>query len=135
MVIPFKKGTMNLSSAAGNDGYLIGSRCRACGAVAFPRREICHKCLSNDLAEVPLSNRGKLASFTVAWAAPSGFQPPLMLGYVDLPEGIRLLSMITGCDPSPHALELGQEMQLVFEQIGTDEAGNCVVAYKFRPVS
>lgn len=135
MIIPFKEGVMHLSSSAADENYLIGSKCQACGAVAFPKRAVCHKCLNDKVAEIPLSRRGKLASFTVAWAAPQGFKPPLMQGYIDLPEGVRLFSLITGCEPSPYALELGQDMDLVFEQLGTDEAGNQIVAYKFKPVS
>jgi uncharacterized OB-fold protein len=126
---------MHLSSASPDENYLIGSKCRSCGAVAFPKRVICHKCRQDTLEEIPLGKRGKLASFTVAWAAPEGFKPPLALGYIDLPEGVRLLSMITGCEPSSDALALGQEMTLVFEEIRTDDAGNHIVAFKFRPVS
>ena len=58
----------------------------------------------------------------------------MMLGYVDMPEGVRLLSMITGCKASYNALDLGQEMGLVFEPIRTDEAGNQVMAFKFKPI-
>ena len=88
MMIPFKKGVMHLSSASPDENYLIGSKCRSCGAVAFPKRVICHKCRQDTLEEIPLGKRGKLASFTVAWAAPEGFKPPLALGYIDLPEGV-----------------------------------------------
>ena len=134
MTIPFKQGIMHLSSSAKDENYLVGSKCEACGTIAFPKRVVCHKCLSQSLAETPLSRRGKLASFTVAWAAPSGFEPPLMQGYIDLPEGVRIFAMITGCEPSLQALELGQEMELVFELLRTDEAGNQIVAFKFKPI-
>lgn len=134
MIIPFKQGVMHLASSATDESYLIGSKCQACGAVAFPKRVVCHKCRQS-MTEVPLSRKGKLASFTVAWAAPSGFEPPLMQGYIDLPEKVRLFAMITGCEPSTQALELGQEMELVFEPIRTDEAGNQIVAFKFKPIS
>jgi uncharacterized OB-fold protein len=134
-MIPFKEGLMHLSSSAGDESYLIGSKCKACGAVAFPKRVVCHKCLSQDMAEIPLSKKGKLASFIVSWAAPSGFTPPLIMGYIDLPEGVRFLSVITGCKPSPQALELGQEMELVIEKLRTDADGNHVMIYKYKPVS
>jgi uncharacterized OB-fold protein len=135
MIIPFKEGLIHLSSLAGDENYLIGSKCKACGAVAFPKRVVCHKCLSQDMTEIPLSKKGKLASFIVSWAAPSGFEPPLMLGYIDLPEGVRLLSVITGCKPSPQALDLGQDMELVFEKLRIDAAGHQVMIYKYKPVS
>ena len=135
MVVPFKKGVMHLSaSAADKKNYLIGGKCQVCGAIAFPKRAVCHKCRKDTVEEVPLGRRGKLASFTVAWAAPEGIKPPMVLGYVDMPEGVRLLSMITNCEPKIDALELGQEMDLVFEEIRRDDEGNQVVAYKFKPV-
>ncbi len=133
MMIPFKQGVMHLSSS--DEHYLVGSKCRSCGVVAFPKRTVCHKCRKDTVEEMALGNRGKLASFVVAWAVPEGFKPPMMLGYIDMPEGVRLLSMITGCEPSYDALELGQEMGLVFEQIRTDEDGNQVMAFKFEPVT
>ncbi len=135
MIIPFKPGVMHIAASAKDDNYLIGSKCQNCGAVAFPRRVACHKCLSNDTVEIPLSKRGKLASFVVAWAAPEGFKPPMMLGYIDLPEGVRLLSMVTGTEPSKDSLKPGQEMELVFEEIRTDKDGNKIVAFKFKPVT
>ena len=135
MIIPFKQGVMHIASSATDDNYLIGSKCQSCGAMAFPKRVICHKCLSDNVVEIPLSKRGKLASFVVAWAAPEGFQPPMMLGYIDLPEGVRVLSMVTGCEPSKDALKPGQEMELVFEELRTDQNRNNIVAFKFKPVT
>ena len=134
MMIPFKQGVMQLSCSTSDEHYLIGSKCRSCGAVAFPKRVVCHKCRKDTVEEMPLGKHGKLASFVVAWAVPEGFKPPMMLGYIDMPEGVRLLSMITGCKSSYNALDLGQEMGLVFEPIRTDEAGNQVMAFKFKPI-
>jgi uncharacterized OB-fold protein len=57
------------------------------------------------------------------------------MGYIDLPEGVRLLSLLTGCEPSRDALKAGQEMELVFEPIRTDKEGNQVLAFKFKPVA
>jgi uncharacterized OB-fold protein len=135
MQVPFKQGVMHLAESAAEDSYLIGSRCRDCGAVAFPRRVVCHKCAGEDVGEIPLSRRGQLASFTVAWAAPEGFKPPIIMGYIDLPEGVRLISLITGCEPDKDAIPSGQEMELVFEVLRTDRDGNEVMVFKFRPVA
>ena len=67
--------------------------------------------------------------------APEGVTPPVIMGYIDLPEGVRVFAMITGAEPSRDALEVGQEMELVFEEIRTDSDGNRVSAFKFRPVA
>jgi len=135
MLVPFKEGVMHLSGEPEGESYLIGSKCQVCGAVAFPRRIVCHKCHSEDVVEVPLGKKGTLASYIVSWAAPAGFTPPLTMGYIDMPEGVRFLSIITGVEPSPHALEFGQQMELVIEKLRTDQDGNDVIAFKFRPAS
>jgi len=134
MIVPLKEGVMHFASSPQDENYIIGSKCQSCGAMAFPRRVVCHKCYSDNVIEVPLSKKGKLASYTVAWAAPEGIKPPLVQGYVDLPEGVRVLTIITGCEPKKDALEIGTEMELVFEEVSTDKDGNQVVAFKFKPV-
>ena len=96
---------------------------------------VCHKCAGENLDEIALSKRGKLASFTVAWAAPEGFKPPVIMGYIDLPEGVRLISLLSGVEADKDALKAGQEMELVFEPIRTDEEGKQVLAFKFKPVA
>jgi uncharacterized OB-fold protein len=135
MRIPFKKGIMHLAESKADEDYLIGSRCRDCSAAAFPPRVVCHKCAGENVEEIPLSRRGELASFTVSWAAPEGFKPPVIMGFIDLPEGVRLLSLITGCEPDKDALPGGREMDLVFEGIRSDQEGNQVVAFMFRPAA
>jgi len=125
---------MHLESVSSKNNHLIGSRCDQCGAVAFPKRAVCHKCQEGTSHEFSLSKTGKLASYTVAWAAPEGIKPPFVLGYIDMPEGVRLLSMITGCELSTHALTMGQEMKLVFEVLRRNKNGDEIVAFKFKPV-
>lgn len=48
---------------------LLGTRCRACASVFFPREDLsCRNpdCAGEDLEEVPLSRRGRIWSFTDA---------------------------------------------------------------------
>ncbi|MEU2421897.1 zinc ribbon domain-containing protein [Streptomyces sp. NPDC007851] len=65
------------------DGFrLLGTRCAACAAVFFPREDVhCRnpECGGGDLAEVPLSRRGRIWSFT-----DSRYRPPSP--YVSDPE-------------------------------------------------
>ncbi|GAA2594497.1 Zn-ribbon domain-containing OB-fold protein [Streptomyces axinellae] len=56
-------------TAEGAAFTLLGTRCRACASVFFPREDLtCRNpgCGSEDLVEVPLSRRGRLWSFTDA---------------------------------------------------------------------
>ncbi len=86
------------------------------------------------MEEVPLSRRGTIDTFTVVHVAPTGFKAPYIQAYVDLPEGPRIFSLITGCDPLGTDLRDGAEVELVIEKIREDEKGNDLIGYKFRPV-
>jgi len=116
--------------------YLIGSKCRACGYVDFPPKVVCPACVTNgSMEEVQLSSRGKIDTFSVLHVGAPGFTVPYILAYVVLPEGPRVLSQITGCEPSEDSLEIGIDVELVIEKIREDEQGNEVKSYKFRPVA
>lgn len=131
--IPVLEGLFHIPSAPGQQPYLIGSRCRSCGYVAFPKKVICPACLGEDtMAEVPLSRRGVIETFTVSRVAPPGFTAPYIQAYVHLPEGPRLFSIIAGREEE---IEMGQDVELIIDKIAMDEAGNELIGYKFRPVS
>jgi uncharacterized OB-fold protein len=112
---------------------LIGHRCRLCGKVFFPRRFICSECFKEGtLEEIRLSRRGTLYTFCVLERGPIGFDPPYAVGYIDLPEGLRIYSLLT--EMSLEKLKIGMEMELVIEKIRKDSEGNEIIGYKFKPV-
>jgi len=86
------------------------------------------------MQEIALSSRGEIDTFTVVHVAPVGFKAPYIQAYVDLPEGPRVFSLITGCEPSESALKTGTEVELVIDKITEDEKGNDLIGYKFRPI-
>lgn len=133
--LPILPGMFHEASSPTDRSYLIGSKCRACGRVFFPRRPVCRVCMTDDtMEETPLSTRGKIDTFTVVQVAPLGFKAPYIQAYVDLPEGPRVFSLITGCEPSENALKEGQEVELVIDKVTEDEKGNDLIGYKFRPI-
>ena len=67
--------------------------------------------------------------------APEGFEAPYITGKTDLPEKVRIFSVITGCEPREDALEIGMEMEMVFEPLRKDKDGNDLIGYKFRPLA
>jgi hypothetical protein len=85
---------------------------------------------------VELSPRGTLWTYTVQYYKPP---PPARLdepftpygiGLVDLPEGIRIMGMISSDDPE--SLRIGHEMELVIETLYHDVDGSEVLTWKFR---
>jgi len=136
--IPIKEGMINLSTQPGEHPSLMGSRCRSCGDTFFVRRARCENCQSEDLEHIELSRKGKLYSYSIMYyPAPPPYKPPepfipYGLGWIELPEGLMVVSHLTENDPDK--LRVGMEMELVLEKLEEDESGNEVMYYKFRPV-
>jgi uncharacterized OB-fold protein len=135
-VISFDPRILALSCPPDGRPHLLGSRCRACGSFFFPQQALCMECLAEgSLQEHPLSGRGTLYSFTVVEReslAPKGFTVPYAYGYVDLPEGVRVLSKILGW--KPETLTLGAPVEFVLEELRESPSGEKVMGFRFRMV-
>jgi uncharacterized protein len=116
---------------------LIGSRCRRCGVVAFPRQDSCAACMSEDVEERRLGRRGTLWTWTVQCFAPKSppyagaaddFEP-YGVGYVELPGEVRVEARLTEADPD--RLRIGMAMELVL--VSAPGPGGALT-YAFRPV-
>jgi len=123
--VPFRPGVLD------EEGRVVGSRCPSCEAHFFPARQVCSRCLAEDLEQVALSTRGTLYTYTVLHQAAPGFEVPFVLGYVDLPEGVRILGQVAGLEP--HAVRIGMELDLHVEPFGEDEERRTIMGYRFRP--
>ncbi|MGH3663470.1 MAG: Zn-ribbon domain-containing OB-fold protein [Micromonosporaceae bacterium] len=77
---------------------LVGSRCRGCDARSVPARTVCFSCLSEDCEELLLGPDGTLYSHATVHVSATR-QTPYTIGYVDLPEGPRVLAQLAG-DPA-----------------------------------
>lgn len=127
------EGLFHLPSSLGEQPYLIGSRCSRCGLVVFPKRTICPVCeIEEPMRKVPLSRKGKLASFTCCRVPSEGMTAPYLMGTIDLPEGPRLISLLTG-EQDMDKLKMGMDVELVIEKIAEEEGAD-LIGYKFRPV-
>jgi uncharacterized protein len=98
---------------------LEGSRCAACGNVAFPSARACQRCGAEAMDPIALGRRGTVWGFTVQRFAPKsppyvppadGFQP-FAVGYVELPEGVRIEAILDCEDFSQ--LESQAEVELI----------------------
>jgi hypothetical protein len=108
---------------------LVVQRCASCGRLRHYPRALCPICLSDAVEWVRCSGRGTVYTFTVTYQnqAP-GFrdQLPYVLAYVELAEGVRLLTNIVDC--APEAVCIGMPVAVVFE-----DASAAVTLPKFRP--
>ena len=120
---------------------LIGSRCGACGITTFPSQDSCPRCASTQWREQLLDRRGRLWAWTTQDFPPPS--PPYLgatgdafvpygIGYVELPGAVKVEARLTESDPE--RLREGMEMELVVVPFRTDDKGNEVVTFAFRPV-
>lgn len=134
--VSFNPLILALNAPPDGQPHLLGSRCGACGVFFFPQQALCTQCFAEgSLKEHSLSNGGTLYSFTVVEReslAPKGFKVPYAYGYVDLPEGVRVLAKIVGW--KPETLKLGAPVELISEEIRENPSGEKVVAFYFRMV-
>lgn len=109
---------------------LYVQRCRACGTSRYYTRALCPACLSADTEWVRCCGRGTVYTFTVTHQnqAP-GFREdlPYVLAYVELEEGIRMLTNVVGC--APDEVRIGMSVEVVFDDVTAE-----VTLPKFRPV-
>ena len=108
-------------------GELRLQRCDACGSAVFYPRAVCPHCLGASLAWFTASGDGTIYSYTVAHRAFGEFadQAPFTVALVDLDEGVRMMTRITGAGPG--GVRIGQRVRMTVATVG-DAALPC-----FRP--
>lgn len=118
--------------AEGPEGAaLAANRCNACGQVYFPKAgQGCLNCFEKTLEDVLLSRQGKLYSYTVVHMPASGFQPPYAVGFVDLPEGVRVFAPLETAEGKP--FKVGMKMELRVGTLWVEEDLE-VTGFKFGP--
>jgi len=106
-------------------------RCGACGQLRYYPRALCPNCLSDRIEWVRASGKGTVYTFTVTYQnqAP-GFRDalPYVLAYVELAEGVRVLTNIVGC--APDQVRIGMPVEVEFE-----DATPSVTLPKFKPAA
>jgi uncharacterized OB-fold protein len=126
--VPFHEGLF-VEDAEG--ARLIANKCRSCGQIFFPSKNMCLECFGEELEEVSLSRKGKLYTYAISRVPVHHYNPPHATGYIDLPEGVRVFAPIKGWEE--HPLKIGMEMELIIDKLWEEE-GKDMIGYKFRPV-
>lgn len=137
--VPIAAGLFTWPSAS---PALLGSRCKACGIVAFPAASSCMACSGQDVEVEELPRRGTLWTWTIQRFMPkspynSGETPetfkPYGVGYLELPGGVRVEGRLTENDPDK--LRIGMAMDVVFAPYRTEDNGDEVINFFFQPVA
>lgn len=135
--VPVAEGLIDMSGAGAS---LVGSRCTGCGTHYFPQALSCRNpdCDRKDLEAARFGRRGRLYGWTLqAYRPPALFKmddwEPYVLGLVELPEGLRVLSMLTGCPVDE--LHVDMPLELVVETLYVGDAGDDVLTYKYAPAT
>ena len=101
------------------DGFVApGSSCPACGHVQHYPRPWCTNCLHEAPEFVEASGEGTIYTFTVIRRSPLpafAARVPYVLAFVDLDEGVRLVTNVVECDPD--TVRIGQRVRARFEAI------------------
>jgi uncharacterized OB-fold protein len=112
--------------------HLVGMACAVCGTKAFPAREVCSGCGSDDVKPCELAASGNLYSFSEVHVAPKGFAVPYVVGYVDLDDGVRLFGQVEG---TAATLAIDQRVTVILGPIRSRSDGTPVMSYKFKGLS
>ena len=121
-----------------NEKKLMGSRCKACGALFVPPRSICIKCYSSEMEWVEMKGKGKLSAYTCIavgppWMVAEGYdrKNPYCSGVVELEEGERVVARIEGVDTKrPETIKIGMPLEVQFLHRGEGENLKTFLAFK-----
>jgi uncharacterized OB-fold protein len=115
--------------AAAKEHKLKIQKCNGCGNYWFPPSEHCPECLSADNTWVEASGKGRVFSFvTYQRLYNKGWEGeiPYVVALIELDEGPRLLSNLTGIAPEDVACDMA--VKVVFDDVTPD-----VTLPKFAP--
>ena len=109
-----------------NEGRFLVQVCNHCGKTQYPYRAMCCHCWSSDIRDRAIGGSGEVWSYSVVRRSrtqPFSAWVPYVVAVIELPEGVKVISNIVGCDPD--AVSVGMPVRLAFASAG--ERGNIPV--------
>ena len=115
-------------------------KCNGCGRLFFPPSPRCSECGAFDMGYAVGSGRGTIYSYTVVHHPQvNGFTYPLVVGLVELEEGVRFLADLVGVKPDQ--VEIGMPVEIewldshpALVEGATDSRGPITIP-QFRPAT
>jgi uncharacterized protein len=108
---------------------LYVQKCRDCGDLRFHPRAQCTSCLSSRTEWIRCKSTGKIYTFTVTRQnQAAGFRDslPYVMAWVEVDEGLKMLTNIVDCPPEQ--VKIGMPVEAVFDDVTPE-----VTLVKFRP--
>lgn len=99
--------------------------CAACARHFFYPRTLCPACGSRDVRWRPASGRGVLYTFCIQYRSSlPGFEGagPFVSAIVELAEGPRLMTFLTGVAPDPAVIACGMPVEVDFVDLDDGQA-------------
>lgn len=107
--------------SAAAEGRLLLRSCRQCGLTYHYPRSLCPDCFSDDTEWIEASGRGTVYTYSVTGGDESvpEAEKAVIVAYVELEEGPRMMTNIVDC--RPEEISVGTEVSITFEQVASED--------------
>ena len=107
--------------SAAAEGRLLVGECPDCGLVYYYPRALCPDCFSEDVALREAEGTGEIYSFSYTekmegWPES---ELPVIVAYVELDEGPRMMTNVVDVDPAE--LSVGDRVEVRFEEVEDED--------------
>jgi len=112
-------------------GKVMATRCKKCGASYFPPKMDCPKCLLSDMEWFEIKGNGRLATYTIINYGPVGFEDktPYTLAIGEFENGIRIFGFLSR-DIEESDIKIGMGLKVVPTKLPDDR-----ISYEFQKVT
>jgi len=109
-------------------GKVMATKCKKCGATYFPPKMDCPKCLLSDVEWFEIKGSGRLATYTIVNYGPTGFEDdtPYILAIGDFGDGIKILGRLSR-DINEGDIKIDMMLKVIPVKLSSDR-----IAYEFQ---
>ncbi len=127
-------GKNRIKFTADEKTLLIGIKCGCCKEKVFPipTSRLCPACGSKETAEVELSTKGRIWSYTIVHVGYGSLflTPPYTIAFVELEGGGYIHTAIINCENEK--VKIGMNVELIPVKINENEE-EIIYTYAFQP--
>jgi len=113
---------------------LIGSKCKCCNRVYFPKRTICPHCRRASVGKVEeyhLKQEGRIYSFSVVYETNNPLKP-YAVAMIETDDGVKITAQLV--DVELDKITIGMPVKAVLRKLGEDgPSGVIQYGFKFAP--